>query len=155
MLLPFFNVLDQLLHAASVGITVWHFFVFSPRMFGFLGRRKFVPQMMLLTRAWATTTLLLQATASVASFLVSASLFSSRVSLAALVLQAINSLFVVPLALKRGHASMQEREKTDSRDFKDFAVEGGSSSSTKPLHLTVVAFVLAATVANIAHLCMR
>ena len=63
---------------------------------------------------------------------------------------AINTRVVVPMALQAGARSM--RDDDHSSDSKvEFAKDGGGNS-TKTLHRTVVAFVVAMLVGTVGHL---
>jgi hypothetical protein len=138
------GTLNSLVFGSHVGITVWFFFVQSPKLFSLLGRKRFVPIMMPLTQLYSGVALLL----SLTGFLLNLSLLPGLGA----GLVAINYFFIVPRALQAGRSSTAERAKEESHSVADFAVEGGSKTATKTLHQTVVFFVLAATATNLAHL---
>ena len=65
---------------------------------------------------------------------------------------AIDRFLFVPMELKAEARSHWERKGDNGKDLADFDVSGGSKSSTKALHQTVVVFVLIMTAALVAHL---
>ena len=65
---------------------------------------------------------------------------------------ALNWFVVVPAALKAGARSTRERKGDNSKDLKEFAVNGGGKTETKSLHQTVVVFVLIMVGAFVGHL---
>ena len=134
-----------------IGAPTWVFFVQSPALFSFMGRDKFLPPMMRLTKVlfrWtlplaAGTVLLSEALMAVSSgkgIMERASTKCAGVSLAAVL---INSLWIVPKALAAG--SKATLKKNDDKSSKvNMAVSGGDPSEksvTKMLHQTVVVFV--------------
>ena len=151
---------DLLMTGFAAGTTVFFFFIQSPLLIKRLGREKFVPLMMALTRMFFQVMFPTVTTIALASVLINQKLQSSASSapaslalaLTAWLAVAINRFLFVPMALKAGARSHQERKGDNGKDLADFAVRGGSKSSTKALHQTVVVFVLIMTAALVAHL---
>ena len=131
----------------NVGVAVWFFFIQSPFLFKLMGRKKFVPYMMAMTRLWIRVALVL----NVVGLLLARSLFPVVGLLSTL----INYMVVIPRALARGRASTKERTETESHSAVDFAVQGGSATQTGPMHRLVVALVLISTAANVAQLLLK
>jgi hypothetical protein len=151
---------DVLLAGFTVGTTVWFFFVQSPFLFQRLGREKFVPIMMPLTRLWVTTmfgsvSCLLAVGVAGPLCVTSNDTPRTRLPLSltglAWLAVALNKFLVVPKALKAGAKSHQERKGDHSKDVKSFVVQGGSQTQTKAWHQTVVVFVLVMAGALVAH----
>mmetsp|Transcript_41821 Transcript_41821/g.100373 ORF Transcript_41821/g.100373 Transcript_41821/m.100373 type:complete len:170 (-) Transcript_41821:56-565(-) len=150
---------DLLLTGFTVGTTLWFFFVQSPFLFNLMGREKFVPIMMQLTKLWVTTmfasvsglmavvTVLLRGTTTTTT---GGNMDFYLVGLAWLAI-VINKFLVVPQALKAGARSHAERKGDNSKDVKSFVVRGGSRTETKKWHQTVVLFVLVMAGALVAH----
>jgi len=134
-----------------IGAPVWFFFVQTPALFPFMGREKFLPPMMRLTKVLFRWTLPLAAgTVLLSEILLSLSgdiAFTERTSTkwagASLAAVLVNSLLIVPKALAAG--SKATLKKTGGKSSKvDMAVSGGDPSEksvTKTLHQTVVVFV--------------
>jgi hypothetical protein len=152
---------DVLLTGFTVGTTVWFFFVQSPFLFQRLGREKFVPLMMPLTRLWVTTMfgsvscLLAVGVAGPLLLVTGHDTPHTRLPLSltglAWLAVAVNKFIVVPKALKAGTKSHQERKGDNSKDVKSFVVQGGSQTQTKAWHQSVVVFVLVMAGALVAH----
>ena len=137
-----------------IGVTVWFFFIQSPKMFSLLGRKRFVPVMMQLTKLFFNATAPLVALGAVLSALQLRQLMHPAFlsSLIAATAAAINRGVVVPRALAAGRASVADYSREeDSSAKRDFVVEGGSKTKTKTLHQTVVLFVLVQTGALASH----
>jgi hypothetical protein len=150
--------LDLLLTGFTAGTTVWFFFIQSPYLFKVMGREKFVPIMMGMTKLFFQT-MFASVTGIVAVSLLiqqqqdnKASSINLFIVLSAWLAVLLNRFVIVPMALKAGVQSQKERKGDNSRDAVDFAVRGGSKTETKMLHQTVVAFVLIMTGALVAHL---
>jgi hypothetical protein len=149
---------DFLLTGFTVGTTVWFFFFQSPFLFNLLGREKFVPIMMQMTKLWAPTmlgsvSLLLFLDATVMAMMGTTPLSSLTMLWVALswLAIAINHFAVVPRAIKAGARSHQERKGDNNKNVKDFVIQGGSKTETKSLHQTVVLFVLIMAGSLVAH----
>lgn len=148
---------DLLLTGFTIGVTAWHFFLQSPLMFKTMGKEKFVPIMMQLTRLWNKTMFVSSSSVLLASLLLVRQQEQTFVSLNVYLVglgwlaMAINRFVVVPRALRAGAQSVSERKGDNNRDVKEFAVSGGGKTSTKNLHQTVVVFVLIMVVALLAH----
>lgn len=147
-LLVFLNVLAS---GFTVGVTLWLFFVQSPFLFQLLGKERFVPIMMPLTRLWVTT-IFFSSTASLFMTLLLLHEISAIPPTIGWLASAINKFVVVPAALKAGARSHASRKGDHNRDVKEFVVEGGGKSETKTLHQTVVVFVLIMTGSFLWHL---
>jgi len=120
-----------------------------------MGKEKFVPLMMALTRLWvkvmfASSSALLLTSVWLSNNGHAVNLWLVGVGWFAMT---INRFIVVPAALKAGAGSAKQREGDNSKDLKDFAVRGADSkNATKALHQTVVAFVFIMVGAFIGHL---
>jgi hypothetical protein len=158
----FFLTCDVLLTGFTVGTTVWFFFVQSPFLFNLMGREKFVPNMMQMTRLWVSTMFLSVSALVTVCLAAPYVLGSSATTASSITLNgcllglswlaiAVNKFIIVPKALKVGAKSHNERKGDNSKDVKSFVVQGGSKTQTKTLHQTVVVFVLLMTVALVAH----
>eukprot|EP00581_Thalassiosira_minuscula_P019681 CAMPEP_0183728290 /NCGR_PEP_ID=MMETSP0737-20130205/27663_1 /TAXON_ID=385413 /ORGANISM="Thalassiosira miniscula, Strain CCMP1093" /LENGTH=168 /DNA_ID=CAMNT_0025960183 /DNA_START=135 /DNA_END=641 /DNA_ORIENTATION=- len=146
----FLIAFDQLFAGFTISITIWHFFLQAPTLMKLLGKEKFVPLMMQLTRLWVKTVFV-----SSSALLITAMWLSYNYQ--AIIVPTmkfhwvgigwlsifINRYVIVPRALKAGARSVQQRKGDGSKDFiQDFVVEGGGKNETKALHQTVVLFVL-------------
>jgi uncharacterized membrane protein YgcG len=155
---------DLLMTGFAAGTTVFFFFIQSPLLIKRLGREKFVPIMMALTKLFFQVMFPTVTTIALTSVLINQKLQSPvpgsslMLALTAWLAVAINHFLCVPMALQAGARSHQERKGDNGKDLTDFAVSGGSKSSgggksqTKTLHQTVVVFVLIMTAALVAHL---
>jgi len=156
-------------NSVVIGAPVWVFFVQSPALFSFMGRSKFLPPMMKLTKVLFRWTLPVAASIALGTNLLSvvsttstdkqealaASTQCAAVSLAAIL---INSLVIVPKALAAGAKATTKKDDNaaaaaaSSTTKTDFAVSGGDGSEksvTKTLHQTVVVFVTVMLVASV------
>ena len=108
--------LDQGLTGFTVGVTVYFFFIQSPKLGKTMGKEKFVPLMMALTRTWAKT-MFLSSTANLATSLYLSSNDTMNISLVAIgwMAMALNWFVVVPAALKAGARSTRERKGDKAR----------------------------------------
>lgn len=151
--------LDQLLIGFTCGVTIWHFFIQAPFLLQLMGKEKFVPIMMKITRLWIQTIFV----SSTLATILSTSLFyiSSNnenafqlliLPICGWVAVAIKKCTVVPKALKAGARSVQQRKGDSSSDIKDFAIDGGGKSETKAMHQTVVLFVVLMMGSFLTHL---
>jgi hypothetical protein len=145
---------DQLLTGFIVGVTVWFFFIQSPFLFQLMGKEKFVPIMMQLTRLWVSTMFYSATALLVVSLLLLTKEVPLKVAIVAIGWLAItiNKFVVVPKALKAGARSRNGRKGDNSKDVQEFIVDGGGKSETKALHQTVVVFVLIMSGAFVLHL---
>jgi hypothetical protein len=140
---------DSLLTGFSIGVTVWFFFFQSPFLFQRLGKEKFVPIMMQMTKLWVRTIFYAcTALLAVATLQPQALLYPILAWFAI----AINHSIVVPNALKAGARSHAARKGDHTKNVQEFVLEGGGKSETKTLHQTVVAFVLLQTGSLLVHL---
>lgn len=148
-------------NSVAIGAPIWIFFLQGPLLFSYMGREKFLHPMMKLTELLFRWTLpSCSAVALLASLIRSTlddskllSLTSSTNIWAGLALAStlVNSILVVPKALKAGLRATQAKEDEASNTVKGFAVNGGSRSQTKTLHQTVVLFVLLAEICAVMH----
>ncbi len=147
------QLLDIVLAGSAIGATVWFFFIQSPVLINFMGRDRFVPVQMRLTKV-------LFATLSVVTLIIvglSVLLVGLRFGavLGGAVLAAVAALashfYVVPRALRAGGKGRLEAKKAgDEGSVADFAVEG-SGPSAKFWHQTVVAMVVVILVGLLVH----
>lgn len=149
-----------LANSVVIGASIWVFFVQSPALFSFMGRSKFIPPMMKLTKVLFRWTLPVAASLALGTNLllsstkeVSASTTCAAVSLAAIL---INSLVIVPKALAAGAKATTKKDENAAAAAAstktDFAISGGDGSEksvTKTLHQTVVVFVTVMLVASV------
>jgi hypothetical protein len=161
-LIPFLCVL---LSGGCVGVSVWFFFLQSPLLFKLLGRKKFVPLMMSMTKLYSSVMFFVTLSVFVMyrvpillTFIphlqkkpdVILAFLQSKInfeliydySFDALMTVFISHFFVIPSALAAGRESAAERAHEDSKSVKDFVVEGGSKTKTSTKHRLVVVFVL-------------
>jgi hypothetical protein len=150
-------------NSVVIGSPVWVFFIQSPVLFTFMGRSKFIPPMMKLTKVLFRWTLPIAGGITLSASLLRGCGMPSSWStpLAALSLAAtlINSLLIVPRALAAGAKATSKKTDTSSSKSKtDFAVSGGDGSTegsvTKTLHQTVVLFVAIMLIGAVGHLHM-
>lgn len=150
--------LDMLLAGFGVAVPIWFFFIQSPALMKVLGKEKFVPVMMGLTKV-VFRVLFVVVTANALLVGIGAYLSSSSATTTASLLSMLgawisvlaNRFVVVPKALKAGAASAKDRKGDHSRDVKEMAVSGGGKATTKTLHQTVVLFTLLMVGALVAH----
>jgi hypothetical protein len=148
-MIAFLIASDQLLTGFTVGVTIWHFFIQAPLLVKLMGKEKFVPLMMQLTRLWiksifisSTLVLALSSILFVSPSFSSLSTMKFYLPVVGWLAVAINHFGIVPKALKAGARSHHTRKGDNNKDIKDFAVDGGGKSETAALHQTVVVFVV-------------
>lgn len=166
------STLDLIANSVVAGAPIWIFFFQGPLLFSFMGRDKFIHPMMKLTSLLFRWTL---PTFALVSFLCSLlasfvngngsdnDLLSSLLSLLSapsapiissglsLLMILINSVYVVPIALKAGLRGMKTANQ--SKDVRDFVVDGGSQTThTKTLHQRVILVVLLSELFSILHI---
>lgn len=146
------HFVDLLGFAFAFGATVWFFFLQSPSLVKAMGRDKFVPIQMRLTKLLFTALplmLLVVLAASVAGkSLQSHATYTAAVALIAAL---INRFAVLPAAFRAaGPARAEARARPDGDSVAGFAVDG-VGSGTKALHRLVVLFVLVMLVALLLH----
>ena len=138
-----------------IGATIWVFFVQAPALFSFMGRDKFIPPMMRLTKVLFRWTLPKAAVLVLASHLLVAlaegdggllDKNSTKFAILSLLAVLINSLIIVPKALAAGAKATMKKDDDHpkSSSTADMAISGGDaseSSVTKVLHQSVVVFV--------------
>jgi hypothetical protein len=148
--------LDQLLAGFSVGTTVWFFFIQSPFLLKILGKEKFTPTMMKLIELWAKTVSALFVLVQPLRVVLSGNKASPIMDLVPLAIGwtaiAVNRFVIVPRALQAGWKSSRGRKGDNSKDVKDFAVQGGGRTETKSLHQTVVLYVLIMSGGLVGHM---
>uniref|UniRef100_A0A7S3LMA9 TMEM205-like domain-containing protein n=1 Tax=Aplanochytrium stocchinoi TaxID=215587 RepID=A0A7S3LMA9_9STRA len=148
------QLLELMVSSGIAFISIWFFFIQSPSLFKRLGRQKFVPIMMHLTKLFFKVMVVLNATVSVLSIVRSRLVFhepSTVAALFAMVSTLINMFIVVPRALAAGKRSFMDKDD-NTTSVQDFAIDGASKSGTKFLHQTVVAFVLGMVGGQVIHL---
>jgi uncharacterized integral membrane protein len=139
-------VLDILFSSFAFGATIWFFFVQSPALLKWMGKEKFIPIQMRMTKV------LFKALSVAVPLAFAMSMVHSRhvfwlhvVTLGAAMFGALfNAFVVVPRALKAGGKALKdvrsgEEEASDS--VADFASVGGGEAS-KTWHRLVVVFVV-------------
>ncbi len=137
------ELLDVLIASLAIGATVWFFFIQSPALIRSMGRDRFVPLQMRLTRLLFAV--LMYATLAVLGLSLVLSPGVGPV-LAGAVIAAAGALFshfyVIPRALRAGGKGRAEARKAgDEGSVAQFAVEG-SGPSSKFWHQLVVVFVV-------------
>ena len=137
-----------------IGSTSWFFFIQSPALLRFMGREKFVPVQMFLTRRLFDALLIAGVVAAGATFAEAGTALDApqKAALAALLSTAINRFVIVPRALEAGRASTAERRGKDSEVTMGKAIADGGGSGTRFWHRTVVVFVVAMVLGSTAHL---
>ena len=148
------QLLDITLAGSAIGATVWFFFIQSPALIKFMGRDKFVPVQMRLTKVlFATLSVVTLIVVGLSVLLVG---FSYGSVLDGAVLAAVAALachfYVVPRALRAGgKGRMETSEAGGDNSVGKFAVEG-SGPSAKFWHQTLVVFVVVLLVGLVVHL---
>ncbi|MCB9893408.1 MAG: DUF4149 domain-containing protein [Planctomycetes bacterium] len=138
------RTVDLLALAFALGATLWFFFVQSPLLFKQMGRAKFVPLQMRLTKVLFRSLSVAVALMSAATVFHHAAVPSMPVcsAVAGLVGVLVNSFVVIPRALKAGAASMQDGHSCGGEcAMTAFASEGGGNT-TRFWHRMVVALVV-------------
>lgn len=135
-----------------LGATSWFFFVQSPIMLRFLGRDKFVPVQMHLTKALfrmlEIALLVVVGSTTLHSPVASLGFVSACAALAG---GAINKHIVVPAALQAGARSLADiRGKNAEASTVGFA-SSGAGNRTKGKHRTVVVFVVVMLAGAVVH----
>jgi hypothetical protein len=158
-----------------IGAPIWVFFLQSPALFAFMGRSKFIPPMMRLTKVLFRWTLPVASAVALSTSLLTdidctPTKFATPWAILSAAAVAVNSLVVVPRALAAGakattvqgqSTSTANNSSSSSKTTKigsktaDFAVSGGdgnNKSVTRTLHQTVVVLVVVMLVGAVGHL---
>jgi energy-converting hydrogenase Eha subunit A len=138
------NYLDVVLSGSVIGATAWFFFVQSPVLIKMMGRDRFTPIQMRLTKILFQTLTIATALIVVLSFLGGGGVTSLSFlgAVVGLLGAAINKYLIVPRALiAGGKGRMEEKDKADDKSVQSFAVEGAGPAA-KTMHQTVVLFVV-------------
>mmetsp|Transcript_18488 Transcript_18488/g.29789 ORF Transcript_18488/g.29789 Transcript_18488/m.29789 type:complete len:171 (+) Transcript_18488:1-513(+) len=155
-----FMTIGLLANSVVIGAPLWVFFLQGPALFAFMGRSKFLPPMLRLTRLLFRWTLVISAALVLLTELMLDGSFSrtsfhfASVSLAAAL---VNALIIVPQALSAGAKATMKNYDDDGKlrnQVKDMAISGGDpseKSGTKILHQTVVVFVVIMFVGSIGY----
>ncbi len=144
-------VIDLAIAGFLVGANVWFFFIQSPLLITIMGREKFVPIQMKLTK------LLFKSLSIAAVLLVSLAWFSGgAVAILGAVFSAVSALiahfYVIPQALKAGGKGRAETvAKGGDHSVAKFASEG-SGPSASFWHRTVVVFVVLIIIGALANI---
>ncbi|MDG2340146.1 MAG: DUF4149 domain-containing protein [Paracoccaceae bacterium] len=138
----FLGFIDVVLASFIFGGNIWFFFLQSPTLIGFVGRDKFVPIQMRLTkllfRAVSVVAILLVVVAWFANLNTQAMLGADLTLAAAL----IANFFIIPRALKAGGKGRQETQAAGGdHSITKFASEGTGPSASF-WHRMVVLFVV-------------
>ncbi len=137
-------IMDLLFSSFVLGATVWFFFVQSPALIKWMGRDKFVPIQMRLTKIlFKTLSIIMVITTFFTALHTGLSLNPGLISvLIALGGTLFNTYYVIPRALKAGgKGRIEEKDQSNDKSVGTFAVEG-SGPSAKFWHLMVVGFVV-------------
>ena len=157
---PILLTVGLVANSVVIGAPVWVFFVQSPALFAFMGREKFLPPMMRLTKVLFRWTLPVASGVVVLSEMLRQDgtiLEKNSTKFACLSLLAVlvNSLLIVPKALAAGaKATMKKNDDNKSTGAVDIAISGGDAakkSGTKILHQTVVVFVTAMLAGSVGY----
>jgi hypothetical protein len=154
MLQQTFQFADLLLSSFALGATVWFFFVQTPVLIRTMGRDKFVPIMMRLTRVHFKVLSLVLFIVLLLAILHGGltNNFSLIGAVVALIGAATNHFFVVPRALRAGgRGRMDAKDPADDKSIGTFAAEG-SGPSAKFWHRTVIAFVAVILIGLVPHI---
>lgn len=148
-------MLELFLAEFVISASVYFFFLQSPILFGFMGRDKFVPIMMHMTKHCFFFYI------PIASFIAALlSLFNNNnnfsnircmSALASMIFANINTFVIVPQALKAGAATFGNRKGDNTKSAADFVSTGGAKQGTKFWHRTVVLFVLLMVGSSVIH----
>lgn len=148
------QILDLLLSSFVLGATVWFFFVQSPALIKWMGRDKFVPIQMRLTKILFKT-LSFTLGAVVLLSLLYGGLNLTHGLIAILIAYAgtlFNTYYVIPRALKAGgKGRSEEKDQSNDKSVGTFASEG-SGPSAKFWHRMVVLFVVVMLAGLIPHM---
>ena len=121
------HLLDLFLSSFVFGSTLWFFFVQSPALIKWMGRDKFVPIQMRLTKVLFRT-LTIALAASMIMTMLHAGVTASHALISimiAFISVAINNFYVIPRALKAGgKGRVEEKDQSDDKSFGKFASEG-------------------------------
>lgn len=144
-----------------IGAPIWVFFVQAPSLLSFMGRDKFLPPMMRLTKVLFRWTLPLAAgVVCLCDILMAATdshvwqKSSTKFAGLALIAVLINSLVIVPKALAAGAQASLKKTNAKPATTANFAVSGGDvekKSVTKTLHQSVVVFVTVMLVGSVGY----
>ena len=154
MLQPALQFADLLISAFVLGATVWLFFVQTPSLITMMGRDRFVPIMMRLTKLHFKSLSLALLAVVILALLHSGLTTGLAVIGAAIALvgAASNHFFVVPRALKAGGQGRRDtKDPADDKSVGAFASEGAGPSA-KFWHRMVIAFVVVMLAGLIAHM---
>lgn len=148
------QILDLMIASFVFGGTVWFFFVQSPALIKWMGRDKFVPIQMRLTKVlFKTLTIALAAGVAMTilhgGFIASHALISIVIAFLSV---AFNNYYVIPRALKAGgKGRVEEKDQSNDTSFGRFASEG-SGPSAKFWHRMVVLFVVLMLAGLVPHM---
>lgn len=145
--------LDAALLAFALGATVWFFFVQSPALLRWMGKERFLPVQMRLTRVLFTALAVAVPAMLVAAVIHGHELLWQHIATAGLATLAAlgGALVVVPRALRAGGASLRDLRKDGGSDsVAEFASVGGGRAS-RTLHRMVVGVVLVMLAGLLGH----
>jgi Domain of unknown function (DUF4149) len=163
-MLPLLLRLAEALSASFVvGVSVFFFFILSPVLFAFMGRAKFVPVMMHLTKhAFFVFVPIVSAAALALGLLVGDAAGDKPValglslcvlgSLVSALATALNTFFVVRRALAAGARTVGTRRGDNTKNAVDFVMHGGAKEGTAFWHRSVVVLVLVAAAGSTVQL---
>jgi hypothetical protein len=148
-------IIELLFAEFVICCSVFFFFVQSPALFGLLGREKFVPIMMYLTKhvffVYVPLASLLATAFALYNTSFNFSSLRSIFSLASCSFASVNCFIVVPRALQAGAATIGNRKGDNTNSAVEFASTGGAKQGTKFWHRTVVLFVLLMVTSSFVH----
>lgn len=152
------GVLDSFFASASVGITVWYFFLQSPHLFMQLGFKKFVPLMMTIMVLYMDVQFNLGMLVLVLSIARVGGALETILAAVAAGAALFNRFVLTPRALIAGRASRPKRnaaedsrEAADAAKFASLGADAAGDSDTALWHRLVVIFVLMHTGAMLTH----
>lgn len=137
-------MIDAVLLAFAAGSTMWFFFVQSPVLLKWMGKEKFLPIQMRLTRTLFAALAVAVPLMFAMTLIHGSDVFWLHVATAGLAMLGtlVNAFVVVPRALRAGGQSLRDVRGTgDPGSVADFASRGGGEAS-KVWHRLVVVFVV-------------
>lgn len=148
----FARAIDLASMAFVFGATTWFFFIQSPQLLQRMGRERFVPVQMQLTRLLFRVLTMSLLTASVATLVHSPSDPAAMISVCVAAAGGLtNQFLIVPRALRAGGRSVADVRGRDEEGTTAAFASQGAGARTQTLHRLVVLFVAIMLGGVIAH----
>ena len=138
------RTIDLFALAFALGTTLWFFFIQSPVLIKRMGRDKFVPLQMRLTRVLFKCLYISLLVMFAAALAANAGAPSLPVVTAAIALlgAVVNNFLIIPRALRAGARSIRDELKPDQQSSVERFVSEGGGASARFWHRAVVLFVI-------------